>query len=250
MTKIIRILIALAFCLIAVSAIFFFSEQKGSTSHMESGRFAAKLSEMITSSSDTKFSATDRIILTKALDFPIRKCAHLFIYFCLGFILYLSAVFIQKDKRNPVFILICLLLVIAVASADEINQMFKEGRGSSALDVLIDTIGGAAGIYFYYIITDFIGHVRSLFDRSEKNAGSDDMSGNQAKTRNQVMARDQVVTGNQDITGNRNTGGNRELTGINDISESRDITGNPGETRSRSVTESRDVTEKMNRTEK
>lgn len=168
MTKIIRILIALAFSMLAISAIFFFSEQKGVDSHQESGKVAAKLAETITTSSGKKYSENELKTLERALDYPIRKCAHLFIYFCLGFILYLSVVFIQKNKRNPLFILLCLFIIIAVATADEINQLFKEGRGSSAVDVLIDTIGGAAGIYFYYIVTDFIGHVKSLFVKPQK----------------------------------------------------------------------------------
>ena len=165
MTKIIRILIALAFCLIAVSAIFFFSEQKGSESHIESSHVAAKLVEMITSSSKEGFTNDEKKVITRALDYPLRKCAHLFIYFCLGFILYLSSVFIHKDKHRPIFILICCIIVIVIAFVDEINQFYTAGRGSSFKDVLIDTVGGMAGIYFYYIITDFIGRVKNLLKR-------------------------------------------------------------------------------------
>ena len=168
MSRIIRIFIALAFSLIAISVIFFFSEQNGSASHKESGKFASVLAEEITSAS-TKISFTEeeKKTVARALNYPLRKCAHLMIYFGLGFILYLSVVFIQTGKRKPIFILICLFIIIAVASADEINQFYTEGRGSSIKDVFIDTAGGAAGIYFYYIITDFIGHVKKLFYRQD-----------------------------------------------------------------------------------
>ena len=164
MNKLIRVLIALAFSMLAISAIFFFSEQNGSASHQESNQLATKLAEEITSlSTKTSFPNNEKNTVARALNHPLRKCAHLLIYFCLGFILYLSAVFIQAGKRKPVFILVCLLIIIMVACADEINQFFTEGRGSSVKDVLIDTVGGALGIYFYYIITDFIGHVKDLF---------------------------------------------------------------------------------------
>lgn len=170
MTKAIRILIAVAFSLLVISAIFFFSEQKGGDSHKESGKIAEKLSEMIVSASkENSYTDYQKKTLTIALDRPIRKFAHLFIYFCLGFILYLSAVFIQKDKRRPIFILVCLFIVIGIAFVDEINQFYTEGRGSSMKDILIDTAGGAAGIYFYYIITDLIGHIKSLFKKQEQD---------------------------------------------------------------------------------
>ncbi len=170
MTKAIRILIAAAFLLLAVSGIFFFSEQKGSDSHKESGKIAEKLAEkMIYMSEEEGYNEYQKQILVKALDRPIRKCAHLFIYFCLGFLIYISAVFIQKDKRKPIYILVCVFIIIAIAFADEVNQFYTEGRGSSITDIFIDIAGGAAGMYFYYIITDFFGHVKSLFKKEDQD---------------------------------------------------------------------------------
>ena len=163
MTKTIRVLIAIACTMIAVSAIFFFSEQSGTESHEVSSKAAEGIAHMMTDNSSRSFSEKDMKILVNALDYPIRKIAHLSIYFFLGFVMYISVVFVQKEKMRPALILPCLLFVILVATADEVNQFYNEGRGSSPADVLIDTVGGALGIYFYYMITDFIGHVKKLF---------------------------------------------------------------------------------------
>ena len=173
MSKAIRILIAVACSFLVISAIFFFSEQSGGESYSQSTKVASALAKAITSMANDKFSERDLKTLEKALNLPVRKMAHLSIYFGLGFVLYLSVIFVLKGKSRPVFIWACLLVVIAVATADEINQYFQEGRGSSATDVLIDTVGGALGIYFYYIITDFVGHVKNLFKKKESNSQGD-----------------------------------------------------------------------------
>ena len=72
----------------------------------------------------------------------------------------------MKKYLSLMLVLALMLTSVSfVASADEINQYFKDGRGSSVSDVLLDTIGGTLGIYFYYIVTDFIGHVRGLLGK-------------------------------------------------------------------------------------
>jgi VanZ family protein len=170
MSKTIKILIALACSLLVVSAIFFFSEQSGEESHEKSGKVASSLAKTIADMSNGAIKDYELRYIEKALDYPVRKFAHLSIYFGLGFVFYLSAVLIQNGKKRPLFILVCLVLVVLVASADEINQFFKDGRGASFKDVLIDTAGGALGVYFYYILTDFAGHVKALFKGKDDHA--------------------------------------------------------------------------------
>ena len=162
MKKNVRILFAVIIIMITISAIFFFSEQTGNDSHAESMQVAGKIAELIASNSEQTFSENDIQIISKALNHPIRKLAHIFIYFCLGFVTYASTVLIQTKKKRPSYILLCLLIVISVAFADEINQFYSGGRGSSVTDVVIDTAGGVLGIYFYFIITDFAGHIKAL----------------------------------------------------------------------------------------
>ena len=70
-------------------------------------------------------------------DTILRKAAHMTEYAILGALL-LRAV----GRELP-----ALLLGMAYAVSDEIHQHFVEGRHASALDVVLDSVGVAVGIY-------------------------------------------------------------------------------------------------------
>jgi VanZ family protein len=72
-----------------------------------------------------------------AIDIVLSKGAHLTEYAVLGFLL------VWATRREGA----ALLLGIAYAASDEVHQHFVPGRHGSALDVVIDTVGLAAGIY-------------------------------------------------------------------------------------------------------
>ena len=165
MKKTIRIIIAMLFWAIAIVVIFFFSDQDGDTSHIESGQVSKKAAEVITSMTESAFSEREVKTVARALEKPIRKCAHLLIYFSLGLILHLALRFVLWGEKHPKLVFLCLFIVFAVACADEINQYYNKDRGSSVADVFLDTIGGAAGIYFYFFVTDLIGHIKNLFKK-------------------------------------------------------------------------------------
>ncbi len=168
--KAIKIMVILFFISLSIAAIFFFSDQTGDNSHTESRLVADRIAEFITSDSENAATNKEIEIISRALDKPIRKLAHLFIYFCLGFIVFTSVRVLGLGKSRPVCILFCILFVVAIASADEFNQMFKEGRGASLKDVVIDTVGGTIGIYFYFIITDFIKRFKAFVSNIKSKA--------------------------------------------------------------------------------
>jgi VanZ family protein len=171
MTKAVRILLAIAVTLISIATIFFFSEQPGSVSHTSSMKVAEWTAErIIKMSPSANYSAGNATVLAKALDYPIRKLAHLFIYFMLGLIVYLGLRFVLADKMRPAFAFLVILLVFLTACADEINQYFNVARGASFGDVILDTVGGTLGMYFFHIIQDFIMHIKSLFRKNTKKA--------------------------------------------------------------------------------
>ena len=166
MPKLIRILLVTAVALIGVAAIFFFSDQSGTDSHNASKAVAEKTAERILEMSPTaKYDQNVVNTVSGALDYPIRKLAHLFIYFMLGLLFYTGLRFVLQEKFRPGYAFFVILLVFLVACADEINQYFSGGRGASFSDVIIDTVGGALGSYFFHIIKDFISHLKSLFSR-------------------------------------------------------------------------------------
>jgi VanZ family protein len=71
-----------------------------------------------------------------------RKCAHFVNYFVLGLLLF-------RALRGPGkgwalrWALLAVLLAFGYAASDEYHQSFVAGRGSSAMDALLDTTGAA-----------------------------------------------------------------------------------------------------------
>ena len=70
-------------------------------------------------------------------DTILRKAAHMTEYAILG------ALLVRALGRE----LPALLVGVAYAVSDEIHQHFVEGRHASALDVALDSVGVAVGIY-------------------------------------------------------------------------------------------------------
>jgi VanZ family protein len=71
------------------------------------------------------------------LDIVLSKGAHLTEYAVLGFLL------VWASRRESVAFVVGILY----AASDEVHQHFVPGRHGSALDVVIDTVGIAIGVY-------------------------------------------------------------------------------------------------------
>ena len=78
--------------------------------------------------------------------FLIRKSAHAFLYFLLGFLMinYLSELSISSK------ILLSILFCVFYSITDEIHQTFLIGRSGEITDVVLDSIFSVIGIYFYH----------------------------------------------------------------------------------------------------
>ena len=72
-----------------------------------------------------------------ALDIVLSKGAHLTEYAVLGLLI------VWASRRESV----AFALGIAYAASDELHQHFVPGRHGSVLDVVIDTVGIAIGVY-------------------------------------------------------------------------------------------------------
>jgi VanZ family protein len=70
-------------------------------------------------------------------DLVLRKAAHAAEYAVLGFLL------LRALGRETA----ALVVGIAYAASDEFHQHFVPGRQASVLDVLVDSVGVAAGVY-------------------------------------------------------------------------------------------------------
>jgi VanZ family protein len=84
------------------------------------------------------------------IEFFIRKAAHFFVYFGLGFLIYraLSIYFLN----NRLTFIASWALTILYAISDEIHQGYTPNRSPHWEDVVIDTIGGLFGILLAWII--------------------------------------------------------------------------------------------------
>ena len=76
---------------------------------------------------------------------PVRKGAHLLVYFVLGYLMiYTLKEFRLVDKRTYIYaVILCMLYAVS----DEVHQYFVPGRSGEVVDVGIDTIGSCLGIW-------------------------------------------------------------------------------------------------------
>lgn len=85
------------------------------------------------------------------IEFFIRKGAHFFTYFIIGFFWLLG---LRKRVRHDwLTILLAILLAIGYASFDELRQSFNPGRTALMADVLLDTAGASVGVVLAKFLT-------------------------------------------------------------------------------------------------
>lgn len=91
----------------------------------------------------------------------VRKTAHFLEYALLGFLLMLGLRFCTA--RYFRHISWPLLLVLLIANADEMIQLFIPGRTSLLIDIWIDFIGGCVGILAGLLLVILFGAIIYLF---------------------------------------------------------------------------------------
>lgn len=90
------------------------------------------------------------------IEFFIRKAAHFFTYFIIGFFWLLG---LRKRVREEwLTILLSLLLALGYASFDELRQSFNPERTALMADVILDGAGALVGI----LLAQFLNHRKIL----------------------------------------------------------------------------------------
>jgi VanZ family protein len=87
--------------------------------------------------------------------FAVRKAAHVTEYAILGLLVWRALRKSSGTEPRPWLWSqagIALLIVALYATSDEIHQAFVPTRQASVWDVLVDTVGGAFGLLFLWII--------------------------------------------------------------------------------------------------
>ncbi|HEX3100770.1 MAG TPA: VanZ family protein [Pyrinomonadaceae bacterium] len=87
----------------------------------------------------------------RAIHAVIRKAAHVTEYSLLAFFA-VRAMAAALDIRSKMRYILPLILVAAVASADEINQSFDVARTGLPSDALLDTASGAVAIIIFWLM--------------------------------------------------------------------------------------------------
>lgn len=93
------------------------------------------------------------------IDFGIRKTAHFLEYMVLG--IWWGFLLLPMEKRGRWKVMAAIGASAVCASADEIHQLFVDGRTGRWQDVCIDTAGAATGILIIYGIVYFL-HIQKV----------------------------------------------------------------------------------------
>lgn len=142
----IRIIFAVAVVLNA-ALIFFLSAQNGEKSAETSGLLIERLfGDLFTK---LEINLGD-IAVFAAIDHIIRKLAHFSEYALLG--INLSVLISAFDKKIPFTAICAVTSSFLYACTDEFHQYFVPARSAQFTDVMIDTLGAAAGTAVFVLI--------------------------------------------------------------------------------------------------
>lgn len=145
-----RKIIMLSLTVMWMAVIFWFSSapaEESSNMSLSAGRAAAK----IFIPDFEEWSPRRQEAFAERIDYPVRKTAHAGEFAALG-ILMLGTV--SSFSKRP-FIhkgIIAWMLTAFYAATDEFHQLFVPGRSGQISDVLLDSVGAAAGIFLYIMI--------------------------------------------------------------------------------------------------
>ena len=133
--------------------IFLFSAESGEESAGFSGRIADWIYGIYYKLIRTSRVGTVTVMQhASPLEAIIRKLAHFTEYLCVGFLSYgIMYMWYQPKWKGRVLV---VFQVFISGALDELHQYFVPGRAAMFKDVLIDTMGGMAGILLFVLWLD------------------------------------------------------------------------------------------------
>ncbi len=141
-----------------------FSAQPGAESGSLSRGVAKKAVRVEEKLSGKTYTDKERDVKIESMQFPIRKLAHMTEYAVLAVLLALHLgcyAFGLKNLRLRLFL--TWLIAAAYAAADEVHQLFVDGRSGSFVDVCIDSAGAFLGVLCFAILfRGYRRHVRRI----------------------------------------------------------------------------------------
>ena len=116
--------------------IFNFSNDNGDNSSRKSERLIITVTEKI---NNKKMTNEEKEKILDKYSIPVRKIAHMFLYYILGLLSFL--LLYQLYGLKPVTVIYTLIFCLIYAITDELHQLFIIERSSEFKDILIDTCG-------------------------------------------------------------------------------------------------------------
>ena len=136
--------------IVVMTTIFMFSSDNGSESNKKSDGLIIKTAETFFGKD---LSDVEKNKIINKYFVPVRKSAHFFIYFLLGFLVISYIKEFDEVTRKTMFMAILICLVYACS--DEIHQLSVAGRSGEFFDVILDSIGSSVGCICYYYMNKF-----------------------------------------------------------------------------------------------
>lgn len=150
MKKKIYTVILVILLVILYAVIFGFSaqtgEESGGLSHMVS-KGLVQLADFFSTKEWMEWEIDSKAAM---IDLLVRKAAHFSEYAILGVLEYGLAVLWLKKGAGRIVLTAGILFLSG--ALDELHQMFVPGRYASLWDVLLDTVGGCAGMLLFSVV--------------------------------------------------------------------------------------------------
>lgn len=143
MTKIIKWILVIT-CMVQI---FMFSADPAEQSDKKSNGMIIWIAERLVGHT---LNEAERKMKVNEYAKVVRKGAHIFIYFLLGFLVINLVIEYKMLDWKTMFL--SFVITFLYACSDEIHQLFVRGRSGSIIDVGIDSIGIYLGILCYYFI--------------------------------------------------------------------------------------------------
>lgn len=153
--------------------IFWFSAQPADESGDMSLSVGKIVGEIFVPDYD-EWTGAEQEAFAEGIDYPVRKAAHATEYACLAVLL--MGMYQSYGLAGRRQIAVSFLSAAGYAATDEFHQLFVPGRGCRVTDVLIDSLGAAAGILLFLAASFLFARsarrkkeVENIVSRREKN---------------------------------------------------------------------------------
>lgn len=138
--------ITLVMVFLWMTVIFLMSNQPGEESSEVSGSVSYRVVSTVSTALHWNLSEKEMVVRAEAIQYPVRKCAHMTEYAILGILMlrHLYTYTVLRKQRRCWFL--AWLLSTMYAATDEYHQIFIKGRSGNPIDVIIDATGACIGL--------------------------------------------------------------------------------------------------------